>query len=153
MSEGAVALAGKDVIIIDGEVISALADADAIKLDFSTPIGVMKVSKDGNAIYAMQYSGQVVKVTLRLVRGSADDQLLNSRLQDWIAAPADFELMTGSFIKRIGDGKGNILSEVYQIAGGIFDTIPSTKMNTEGDVEQSVTEYTMLFRNNVRMMQ
>jgi hypothetical protein len=150
---GAVALTGRDVIIIDGNVITALADGEAVKLEFPNPIGQMKVSKDGNAIYAMQYSGQVVTVTIRILRGSYDDQILNSSLQDWIADPAGFSLMAGSFIKRIGDGQGTILSDVYQLAGGIFEKIPSAKSSMEGDPEQSVVEYTMLFRNNLRIIQ
>lgn len=150
---GATALAGKDVLIIDGVVISAIGDQDAIKVDFGGPIAQMKVSKDGNAIYAMQFSGIVAKVTLRVIRGSFDDVQLNSKLQGWLSDPAGFELMNASFVKRIGDGKGNITSEVYQMSGGIFEKIPGGKMNTEGDVDQSITEYDMLFRNNGRLMQ
>jgi len=153
MPGGAVALSGRDVIVINGNVITALANGEPIVLSFDTPIGQMKVSKDGNAIYAMQYSGQVVKVTLKVLRGSFDDQNLNSLLQDWIADPSSFNLMTGSFIKRIGDGQGNILSDVYQLAGGIFENIPGAKTSVEGDTEQSVTEYKMLFRNNIRIIQ
>jgi hypothetical protein len=150
---GAVALSGKDVIIIDGNVISALADGKAVELAFDQPIGQMKVSKDGNAIYSLQYSGQIVKVSLRLIRGSYDDQILNSALQDWIADSASFSLMSGSFVKRVGDGQGNITSEVYQLAGGIFEFIPPAHADMDGGTDQSVTEYKLLFRNNVRMMQ
>ena len=150
---GIVAMSGRDVTIIDGTVLTALADADAVKLEFSNAIGDMKMSKDGNAIYSMKYSGLVVKVSIKLLRGSADDVELNSKLQDFIADPASFELMVGSFIKRIGDGKGNIVSDVYQLAGGVFNMVPGAKENTDGDLEQSTIEYVMLFRNNIRMIQ
>jgi len=150
---GSVALSGSDVTIIDDEIITDFADGACVQLAFDTPIGVMKISKDGNAIYAMKYEGIVVKVTLRLIRGSYDDQILNAKLQQFLASPDMFTLMAGSFVKRVGDGQGNITSEVYQLAGGIFEYIPGAKMNTSGDTEQSVTEYKMLFRNNIRMMQ
>ena len=149
---GLVALSGRDVIVINGEVITALADADAVKLSFDGNIGEMKLSKDGNAIYAFKYTGQAAKVEIRLLRGSPDDQILNSLMQDWIADPASFGLMTGSFIKRVGDGQGNIITEAYQLAGGIFTKIPGATMNTEGNTEQSVTVYEMMFRNIARII-
>ena len=150
---GQVAISGRDVTIIDGNVITALAGGDAVVLSFDSPIGEAKISKDGNAIYSLKYSGQLVKVTVKLLRGSFDDQILNSKLQDWIADPAAFALMTGSFIKRVGDGLGGILSDVYQLAGGIFENIPGAKTSTDGDIAQSEVEYKMLFRNNIRIIQ
>lgn len=151
--QGISAVAGKDVIIIDGMVITALADGEAIKLDFDTTIAQMKISKDGNSIYAMQYSGIIGKLEIRVVRGSYDDAVLNSKLQQWLADPTSFNLLKGSYVKRVGDGQGNVTSEIYQLAGGIFDKIPSGKSSSEGDTDQSVVVYSMLFRNNVRAMQ
>jgi hypothetical protein len=150
---GSVTLTGKDVIIINGQIITALASGDCVKVEFDNPIADLKLSKDGNAIYAMNYSGIRAKVTLRVVRGSTDDQTLNGLLQQQMNDFAAFVLMAGSFIKRLGDGKGGVGSEVYQLAGGIFERYPSAKMNTEADIEQSISEYTMLFRNNGRLMQ
>jgi len=151
--QGISAVAGKDVVIIDGMVITALADGESIKLDFDTAIAQMKISKDGNSIYGMQYSGIIGKLSIRIVRGSYDDAILNSKLQQWLSDPTGFNLMSGSYVKRVGDGQGNVTSEIYQLAGGIFDKIPSGKTHSDGDTEQSVTVYTMLFRNNARLMQ
>lgn len=150
---GISAVAGKDVLIINGQVLTGFADADAIKLEPQGPIAQMKVSKDGNSIYSMQYSGIVAKLSLRLVRGCLDDQTLNGLLQQWIADPSIFPLMSGSYVKRIGDGKGNVVSEVYQLAGGVFEAIPSGTSNMDGSTEQSVTTYTFLFRNDARLQQ
>lgn len=150
---GISAVAGKDVIIINGQVLTGHADADAIKLDFATPIGQMKVSKDGNSIYSLQSSGIIAKLTLRLIRASFDDVTLNGLLQQWLADPSTFVLMSGSYVKRVGDGKGNVTNEVYQLAGGIFEMIPSAVSNMDGNTEQSVTIYTLLFRNDARLMQ
>lgn len=153
MSKGITAVAGKDVLIINGQVLSGFADGDAIKFEPQGPISQMKVSKDGNSIYAMQYSGIVGKLTVRLVRACFDDTTLNGLLQQWIADPASFTLMTGSYIKRVGDGKGNTTDEVYQLAGGCFEMIPGGHTNMDGSTEQSVTVYTLLFRNDARLMQ
>jgi len=153
MGAGVVAISSSDVIILDGQVVSAYAGGDAVMLSFDGDIGKMKISKDGNAVYALDSTGLAVKVTLKLVRGSYDDQTLNSKLQGWLSDPVGFTLMTGSFVKRLGDGKGNVISEVYQMSGGIFTKIPKSKMNVAGDTEQSVVEYEMVFRNNSRLMQ
>lgn len=150
---GITAVAGKDVLIINGQVLTGYADADAIKLEPQGPIAQMKVSKDGNSIYSMQYSGIVAKLTVRLVRACFDDQTLNGLLQQWIADPSSFVLMSGSYVKRVGDGKGSVTNEVYQLAGGIFEMVPSATSNMDGNTEQSVTVYTLLFRNDARLMQ
>ena len=150
---GISAIAGNDVLIINGQVFTGFADADAIKFEPQGPISQMKVSKDGNSIYAMQYEGIKAKLTVRLLRGSFDDIFLNGLLQQWIADPSLFVLMAGSYVKRIGDGKGGLVNEVYQMAGGVFETIPAGTSNMDGNTEQSVTVYTFLFRNDARLMQ
>ena len=151
--KGITAIAGKDVLIINGQVLTGYADADAIKFEPQGPISEMKVSKDGNSIYAMKYTGIMSKLTLRLIRGSFDDITLNGLLQQWIADPSLFVLMSGSYVKRIGDGKGGLVNEVYQMAGGVFETIPAGTSNMDGSIEQSVTVYTFMFRNDARLMQ
>lgn len=155
MSKGITAIAGKDSLILSNGIgiISGFADGDAVKCDFAGPIAEMKVSKDGNSIYAMKYTGIGAKLTLRLVRGCLDDTNLNGLLQQWIADSSGFNLFTGSYVKRVGDGKGNVINEVYQLAGGVFETIPSAHSSMDGAVESSVTVYTFLFRNDARLMQ
>lgn len=150
---GITAIAGDDVLIINGQVFTGYADADAIKFEPQGPIAEMKVSKDGNSVYALKFSGIVAKLTLRLIRGSFDDIFLNGLLQQWIAAPSLFILMSGSYVKRIGDGKGGLVNEVYQMAGGVFEAIPPGTSNMDGNIEQMVTVYTFMFRNDARLMQ
>lgn len=148
---GIAAVSGKDVLIINDQVLTGYADGDAIKFEPQGPIAQMKVSKDGNSIYAMQWSGIVAKVSIRLVRMCFDDTFLNGLLQEWIADPALFTLMSGQYVKRVGDGKGNITNEIYQMDGGTFEMIPGGHTNTDGNIEQSVTIYSLLFRNDARL--
>lgn len=150
---GITAVAGKDVLIINGQILTGYADGDAIKFEPQGPIAQMKVSKDGNSIYSLQYTGIMAKLGLRLVRACFDDQTLNGLLQQWISDPTSFILMSGSYVKRIGDGQGNIVNEVYQLAGGVFEMIPGGHSNSDGNIEQSVTVYSFLFRNDARLMQ
>lgn len=152
-SQGITAVAGNDVLIINGTVITGHADGDAYKLEPQGPISQYKISKDGNSIVALQYTGILCKLTVRLVRDCPDDQVLNALLQSWIASPNTFSLMDATYVKSTGDGKGNVTDEVYSLAGGVFETIPGATTNMDGNTEQSVTVYTLWFRNDARLME
>jgi len=148
-----VSLTGKDVIVIDGRVFHDVADGDFAILEFENDIANMKVSKDGNSIFALNETGNVVKATLRVLLGSADDVVLNSRLQQLKNDFSGFTLLVGSFTKRVGDGAGNVKNVVYNLANGIFKKNVNVKNNAEGDTEQSVAVYELMFRNQSRAIQ
>ncbi len=148
-----VSLSGKDTIQIDGKVIKDLADGDCAVLEYSDELASVKASKNGNTIYALNESGRKVKLTLRLVRASADDKFLNSRLAEMKNDFSDFILLQGNFVKRVGDGKGKRASDVYMCDGGVFSRQPGGKTNAEGDTEQSVSIYEIMFGNGDRTIQ
>lgn len=148
-----IAISGNDSLQIDGRIITDFADQDISKVSFPNDIGMMKVSKNQNAIYALNPTGAVVDMELRLIRSSGDDKYMNSRLQEWISNPAVFILLFSVFTKRIGTGDGTITSDVYQMNGGIFKKIPEAKSNAEGDVDQSVVIYNMMMILNSRSQQ
>lgn len=148
-----VSLTGKDVIVIDGRVFHDVADGDFALLEFDNDIASIKVSKDGNSIFALNETGNVVKATLRVLLGSADDVVLNSRLQQLKNDFSGFTLLVGSFTKRVGDGAGNVKNVVYNLANGIFKKNVNVKSNAEGDTDQSVAVYELLFRNQNRAIQ
>ncbi len=97
--------------------------------------------------------GRIIEVTVRVLLGSSDDKYLNSRLQEQKNAFSDFILVTGSFSKRVGDGQGNINTDVYQMTGGIFKKQVTAKTSTEGDTEQSVAVYMITFGNGDKSIQ
>lgn len=148
-----VSLTGNDVVVINGRVFRGTADADYVNLEFDNDIASAKVSKDGNTIFALNQTGFLGKMTIRLLRGSPDDIAMNSWLQNLRNDFSGFTLLTGSFTKRIGDGAGNVVNEVYNLANGIFKKFPNVKSNAEGDTEQSVTVYEVWFYNQGRVMQ
>jgi hypothetical protein len=55
-------------------------------------------------------------------------------------------------IKRIGDGTGNVTNDVYKVNGGVVQKIPVVKENVEGDTEQSVSIYLIMFANTERSL-
>lgn len=150
---GSVSLTGKDAIQIDGRNISDLADGDAGSLTFPNDLAAAKSSKNGNVIYAFNESGRQVELSLRILIGSEDDKYLNSRVQEQKSDFSRFIMVEGSFSKRVGDGQGNLNTVVYQCAGGVFKKQPEAKTNAEGDTEQSVAVYTIVFGNGDRSVQ
>jgi len=146
------ALTGGDVIKLDDRILIDLIDGDTILLEYPADVGALKTGKDGNSIFAFNATGLNVNVTVRLVLGSADDKYLQSRLAEWIKDPSGFTLFTGQFIKRTGDGSGNITNNIYNLTGGIFTKIPAAKTNVEGDTEQSVVIYNLSFSNGIRQI-
>jgi hypothetical protein len=142
-----VSLTGADVIVINGRVFHDLADGEAVNIAFDNDLAAMKVAKDGNGIYALNLTGIVSHVTARVLRASADDRFMNSLMQQMMNDFSGFNLMSGSFTKRVGDGAGNVAGDVYQMSGGIIKKMPGAMTSAEGNTDQSVTVWEMLFRN------
>lgn len=147
-----VALTGSDTTVVDNRILADLADGDAVVLSFPNDIASAKTGKNGNTIYALNESGNQAEVTIRTIRGSADDKFFNNKMAQQQANFAGFVLMSGQFIKKVGDGQGNITSDTYILSGGIFKKKVEAKSNVEGDVEQSVAIYTFVFSNSPRAL-
>lgn len=145
-----VAMTGNDTIVVNDRLLTDLADADAVTITYPDDIAAVKVGKNGNSIYSLNTTGKRAEVVLRAIRGSADDKYLNNLLTQMQANFAGFILMTGEFIKKIGDGTGNITNDTYVMAGGIFTKQVEGKSNVEGDTEQSVSIYTLNYSNSPR---
>lgn len=147
-----VALSGQDTIIINNRVISDLANGDVGSLSFPNEIATLRTGKNGNAIYALNESGKQADVELRVIKGSADDKFFNGLLNSMQNNFAGFILMTGEFIKKVGDGTGAITNEQYVMSGGIFSMQIDARSNVEGDEEQSVSVYRLKFSNSPRVL-
>jgi hypothetical protein len=140
-----VALSGNDIAIFNNRSLSDLADQDAVRLAFANAIASVKTGKNGNSIYAENKSGEQCEVSLRILRGSADDKYMNGLLVQQKANFAGFPLMTGVFIKQVGIGGGNVSQDTYILSGGVFTKNVEAKSNADGDTEQSLSMYTMMF--------
>ena len=147
-----VSLTGDDTVQLNGVTLVDFADGDTAVLDFPNDLANVKTGKDGNSIYALNNTGRQCTFVLRLLRGGADDKFLLSLFNQWLNNPAGFALLTGEFIKNIGDGQGNITQDIYQLSGGIFKHSQNAKENAEGDVEQAIVVWNMLFTNAPRQL-
>lgn len=149
---GTSTLSGADTISLNNRVFTDLADGNCVELTFGNDIAMVKTGKNGNSIYGLNETGKQCEVKMRLVRGSSDDKFMNNLLTQQQANFAAFPLMFGQFIKKLGDGKGNITSDTYIVSGGIFTKQVEAKMNVEGDTEQSISIYTLKFANSPRAL-
>lgn len=147
-----VAMSGSDSVVLNNRVFKDFADGDVASLEFENDIAMVKTGKNGNSIYSLNETGKVALLKLRLIRGSSDDKYLNGLLSQQQLAFASFILMTGEFIKQIGDGQGNVESDTYICSGGIFTKQVPGKSNVEGDTDQSTVTYTIKFANAPRVI-
>lgn len=147
---GAVSLTGSDVIKIRDRIFSDVADGDTAMISFPNDLMAGKTGKNGTTIIAFNSTGQNAEVTLRVILGSADDKFLNSEYQSFRRDPAAYIPMPAEFVKRSGDGQGNVTDIVYSMETGIPRKIPDVKENVEGDTEQSVAVWQINFYNGDR---
>jgi hypothetical protein len=134
-------LTGSDTMSINGATLIGQADDNWGDLKFPNPIANMKTGKNGNTLFGFNATGKNCEQTLRLLRGSSDDQILNGLLQQQLYNFASFVLLYGQFIKKLGDGAGNVLSDIINLGGGVIEKQPEAASNTSGDTNQSVVIY------------
>lgn len=147
---GSVALSGSDTISLNNHVFADLADGNCVELTFPNDIANVKTGKNGNSIYGLNESGKQCEVKIKVLRASTDDKFLNNLLAQQQNNFAGTVLLIGQFIKKIGDGQGNITSDTYVMSGGVFTKQVEGKTNVEGETDQSIAMYTVKFSNAPR---
>lgn len=147
---GSMALTGADSVILNDRIFKDFADGDTGKFSFPNKLVEAKPGKNGNVIFAFNAQGILSEAEIRVLRASSDDKFLNSQMNAYINDPAAYTPMTGEFIKRVGDGQGNVSNEVYQFAGGVVTNIPEARENVSGETEQAVTVWKITFANTSR---
>lgn len=145
------ALTGKDTITINNIPLNDFADGDIGTVDIPNDIFTLQTGKDGNTIFALDESGSNATLTVRLIASSADDKRLNG-LTPQSENFASTVVLTGSLVKMIGDGQGNISLNSYVFSGGMIQKLPNLKTNVNGDVSQAVIEYLIKFAKAARVI-
>lgn len=145
-----IALTGKDTIAIDGLPFLNFASGDTFTLEFPNDLTTVEVGKNGNVVAALNANGKKAECVLRVLRGSPEDIYLTTREAQFQADPPSFTAYTGNFVKRIGDGQGNVAGDNYIAAFGVPKKLPMVKENTAGDVTQAITEHYITFGQAIR---
>lgn len=145
-------LSGNDTLVIDGRVLQDVADGNVGYLTFPNSVAAIKTGKNGNSLYALNTTGYQANLKLRILRGSPDDKFFLGRYNQQQNNFAAMVLMQGSFVKQLGDGAGNIFYDTYTCIGGIFVKPQEVLSNPEGNTEQNVTIYEIMFSNTARAL-
>ena len=142
-----------DTLTLFGRVFNDMADGDVSTITFPNNLVEMKTGKNRNTIFSKNTTGENAEMVLRLIRGSSDDQFLQGKLSTSVTDFASTVLATGEFVKRLGDGLGNVARDVYTLGGGVIMKNVEAKENVEGDIVQGVSIYNMKFATVVRSIQ
>lgn len=137
-------LTGDDSIIINDIPLNDFADGDIGSLSLPNNMFDMQTGKNGNTIFALDESGNNATLTVRVLMSSNDDKRLNGMIPK-SKGFAQSVLATGSVVKQVGDGQGNVSYNTYLLAGGMVQKKPDVKSNVNGDAQQAVVEYIIVF--------
>lgn len=146
-----VAITGNDVLTLNDRIMNGLADQSVADLSFPAKVAALKVGKNRNSIFAENTTGYSGAFKLRLLRRCADDGFLlglyNAQTGGNFSGTV---LLQGSFVKQVGDGAGNVSYDTYTLQGGIFVSGQPAISNPEGNTEQAVVVYELMFANVFR---
>ena len=147
-----VAMSGADTIKVNDRILADLADGDCVHLTYPNEIASVKTGKNGNSIFGKNETGKQAELALRVIRGSSDDKYLNNLMAIQDNAFQSFVLLTGEFIKRVGNGAGLVSSDTIVTSGGVFSKRVEAKSNVDGDSEQSVAVYHVKYSVALRVI-
>ena len=142
-------LTGDDTIIINDLPLNDFPDGDIATLELPNNLMEIQTGKNGNTVFALDEAGNNATLTLRVLLSSNDDKRLNGLLP-LSESFASYVLLTGSVVKQIGDGQGNVSYNTYLLQGGMIQKKPAVKSNVNGDTQQAVVEYVIQFANAAR---
>lgn len=146
------ALTGNDSLIINSRVITGFSDGSTIELAYENDRVGISTGKNDNTVYSDNRQGGNATLTLRILRGSADDKFFNGLSIQQDRDLPTFPVMTGSFTKRIGDGSGKVTFDNHVLLGGVFRKNVDVQENLNGETEQGTSVYTLFFAKAQRAM-
>lgn len=129
------------------------ADDDISAISFPNDIVTVKTGKNGNTIYSKNETGRNATAVIRLIRGSSDDQFMQTKLSEMKQDFVSTSLAFGAFAMRLGDGSGNVATDVYTLKGGVITRPVDGKENVSGDTSQGVSVYNIMFADADRSIQ
>lgn len=145
-----ITLCGDDTLVIGGRVLADLGDGDVATLAYPNDIMNVKTGKNGNSIYSFNNTGRQCDVVIRVLRGSDDDKFLNAIIAELMNNPPAFVVLDAQFVKRLGDGAGNVTNDTYILGGGVPTKLVGGADNAEGGTDQSLAIYEFKFTNAPR---
>ena len=145
-------LTGNDITIIGGQLMTD--EAIGVVTEITFPENLVKVTrgKTGNTLFALNNQGFQSEVKLKVLLGGVNDAFLNAQMVLMKNNFAGYVLLSGVFVKNVGDGFGNIKPITYLMSGGVLSKNPMAQSVAEGTPEQSLVEWNLIFANNDRQI-
>ena len=143
---------GEDTLIINSRVLSNFGYGTVVEVNSPNPIAGVDIGKGGNAVFSLQENGRQADVTVTVIKGSPDDIFLNALNESFKSAFETRSAITGSFISKVGDGKGKVTTTAWDLSGGIPTTPPNDKYDVAGDRTQVLMEYHYTFARGTRIL-
>lgn len=134
-----------DTIILNSRLITDLANESVMQITLPNDVIVRTAAKDGNVVFSVNEEGYRSEITLRVLLGSADDKFLNG-----LCLPSTGDITTAIAFPLIvtkiyGDGTGSQSKAQYTIENCMMTkTSPDYINSTTGDVNQGISEYSMV---------
>jgi hypothetical protein len=140
-----VSISGQSTFILDDRVLKDFPNGDIATLTFPNNLTESNFGIGGNVLYSLNAKGAQCDVEFRLLSGSADDKVINSKLLAYSRDPVSFVLIKGQIVEKFGDGNGSVVRKIYSLEGGIFRQYVDTKLSSDGDTEQAISLYRLTF--------
>jgi len=147
---GTFSLCGADTITIADRLLTDLAAGEVAKLSYAAELATVKAGKNGNTIYVQNAAGFQAALELRVIRGSKDDQFLQSEVTAYRETPTLYVVKNCTLAKAVGDGAGTVVTDTYTLTGGVPSKQVEVVVNLEGDTEQALSVYTWIFGSTTR---
>lgn len=125
---GAYALTGADTFIINDRPLNDFTDNTIINIDIPNDDIGTSTGKNDNTIISDSREGGNATVTLRILMNSSDDKFLNGLYIQQKNDLPSFNLMNGSFSKRVGDGQGNVSLILILCLEELFSASPAHRI-------------------------
>lgn len=141
---GTYTLSGDDKVIINDIPVNDFADGTIGTLELPNELFAMSTGKNGNTIFALDEKGNNAVLTLKILLSSSDDKRFNGLIPK-TKGFAETILASGSVVKQVGDGQGNISYNTYLLRGGMISKKPNMSIDVAGNTDQAVVEYVFNF--------
>lgn len=138
-------LIGKDNFTLDNIVAAnSLANGDVITIAPDGALNNKMITYGGQQVIAEDRNGLAHTLTIRPLVASELDKHLQTKYAEYKTDSPTFVAMNGTATRRLGDGAGNVVNDDFSLSEMTFANAPTNAtINTEGDVEQAVREYTL----------
>ncbi len=143
---------GEDTLIVNSRVLSNFGYGTVVEVACPNAIAGLDIGKGGNAVFSLQENGRQADVTITVIKGSGDDIFLNALNESFKSNFESAVAITGSFISKVGDGKGKVTTTAWDLNGGIPTTPPGDKYDVGGDRTQVLMEYHYSFARGTRIL-